>query len=71
MRPWVYFREEGDPWVSGLGVMWEHKSRGFLLMVGKVYLWVRYSGRVKKMFVKCGVHRNVTITSYSEKISDE
>lgn len=57
MRQWVYIRKEGDPWVPGLGVMWERKSRGFLLMVGKVYLWVRYSGRAKKLFVRAGLHR--------------
>ena len=62
MRPLVYFREEGDPWVPGLGVMWEHKSRGFLLMVGKVYLWVRYSGRVRKLFIRCGVLRHGEVT---------
>ena len=60
---WLYRRTEGMAWEPGLGIMWEHKSRGFLLMVGKVYLWVRYSGRVKKLFVKCGVLRNVTLTS--------
>lgn len=62
MRPLVYFRKEGDPWVPGLGVMWEYKSRGFLLMAGRVYLWVRYSGRVKKLFVRAGVHRVREVT---------
>lgn len=58
---WLYRRQEGMAWEPGLGLMWEHKSRGFLLMVGKMYLWVRYSGRVKKLFVRCGVQRTETI----------
>ena len=53
----IYWRKEGMRFRPGLGLMWEYKSRGFLLMVGKVYLWVRYSGRVKKLFVRCGVQR--------------
>ena len=56
-RGWIYRRQEGMAFEPGLGVMWEHKSRGFLLMVGKVYLWVRYSGRAKKLFVRAGWHR--------------
>ena len=58
---WIYRRYEGMEWTTGLGFMWEHKSRGFLLVLGKVYLWVRYSGRVKKLFVRCGVQRTETI----------
>lgn len=54
---WFYRREEGMTFTPGLGFMWDHKSRGFLLQIGKVYLWVRYSIRSKKMFVRAGVHK--------------
>lgn len=59
---WFYWRKEGMNWEPGLGLMWEHKSRGFLLMVGKVYLWVRYSGRAKRLFVRAGILRHGEVT---------
>lgn len=57
-----YMRKEGMAMTSGLGVMWDHKSRGFLLKIRSYYLWVRYSMRVKKLFVSAGkmTHGEVT-----------
>ena len=57
-----YNRKEGDAWRPGFGYMWEFKSKGFLLMVWKLYLWVRYSGRTKKTTVRFGIHRRAEVT---------
>ena len=60
-RKWLYWREEGMDWDPGLGVMWDHKSRGFLLVIGKLYLWCRYSMRVNRWFVDAGIRRTKEI----------
>lgn len=54
----IYVREEGMRFWPGLGVMWDSTSKGFVLSAGKYYLWVRWSVRAKKWFVRYGKQRN-------------
>ena len=49
---YIYFRKEGDPVRSGLNLMWDNVSRGVVFRIGNRALWVRYSMRAKKVFVR-------------------
>lgn len=60
-RGWFYRRKEGMALIPGFGGMWDHRSRGFVLVIGKVYLWVRYSMVARKLFVKGGLLRHEEI----------
>jgi len=53
---WFYKRREGYPMRSGLGIMWDEISRGFLLKIGPWFVWCRWSMRAKKLFFQCGKH---------------
>ena len=56
----IYIRREGDPVKTGLNLMWDNVSRGIVFRIGNRALWVRYSMRAKKMFVRLIVASDVS-----------
>lgn len=54
----IYIRKEGHDIRPGLGIMWDHVSRGFVLRIGDWYVWCRWSMRAKHLNLRHGKIRH-------------